>query len=262
MRFSGSPVLAACLLFTVGFADAGLTSTAVLHRGGGKIIFEIYDEPARLQECTGRNDMAAIARAEKDGKEMPYGAGCWSAGMDGFVIFKIKSFDDGIVRTSRVHNSEFKSVGDSQPPAATNSPTGFTPWEFSKVKTNRGTPVCALSAADNVKRSARNIAIKAMANRDHLTITLYDTRWKYKPESKHKATIDFDDKKPLQIEAYGDGPILDAELPVAATAIFLGLMADKQTLRVSAPGAGLVSVGLAGISGPLQQFVDCTRAIK
>lgn len=75
-------------------------------------------------------------------------------------------------------------------------------------------------------------------------------------------TLDFDDQKPLQLDAYADGPVLDAELPVAATAIFLSLLKEQKILRLSPPGDAVVSVGLTGITQPLRSFVDCARGLK
>ena len=262
MRFVFNPFLAAWLITAAGITHAGLSSIATIPKAGGKVIFELYDDPATLPECTGRNEMAAIARMETSGKVTPYGTGCWNAGGDGFITLKIKSLDDGGVRTSRVHNSQFNAAPVAPSGGKGSSAPGFTPWEFSKGATSRGTPVCALSAADNMKSGARNISIKALGNRDQLNITLYDSRWGYKANSKHKATLDFDDQKPTQLDAYGDGQVLDTDLPVAATAIFLSLLSEKTTLRIFPPGGEVVSVGLTDISEPLRSFVDCARGLK
>ena len=212
-----------------------------------------------LPECTGRNDMGAIARLES---WAPYGTGCWSAGGDGFITLKIKRLEDGAVRTSRVHNSEFKAAPGAPHGGKGSSAPGYTPWEFSKGATSRGTPVCALSAAENMKSGARNISIKALGNREQLNITLNDSRWDYKANSQHKATLDFDDQKPTQLEAYGDGQVLDTDLPVEATAIFISLLREKTTLRIIPPSGGVFSVGLTGISEPLRSFVNCARGLK
>ena len=107
MHFVFNPLLAAWLLTAAGVTHSGLSSIATIPKAGGKVIFELYDEPAMLPECTGRNDMGAIARLES---WAPYGTGCWSAGGDGFITLKIKRLEDGAVRTSRVHNSEFKAA--------------------------------------------------------------------------------------------------------------------------------------------------------
>ncbi len=262
MRLPFTPFLAAWLITAAGVTHAGLSSIATIPKAGGKVIFEIYDDPASLPECTGRNDMGAIARMETGGKVTPYGTGCWSAGGDGYITLKIKSLDDGMVRTSRVHNSEFKAATGASAGGKANSASGFTTWEFSKGATSRGTPVCALTAADNMKSGARNISIKALGNREQLNITLYDSRWGYKANSKHMATLDFDDQKPLQLDSYGDGQVLDSDLPVAATAIFLSLLREKKMLRISPPGGEVVSVGLTGISEPLRNFVECARGLK
>lgn len=50
---------------------------------------------------------------------MHYGTGCCIAGADGFATMKIQSFDDGIVRTSLVHSSEFKSASVAPKTGAT-----------------------------------------------------------------------------------------------------------------------------------------------
>lgn len=50
---------------------------------------------------------------------VPYGTGCCIAGADGFATIKIETFDDGIVRTSLVHSSEFKSASVAPKTGAT-----------------------------------------------------------------------------------------------------------------------------------------------
>ncbi|KAG5181090.1 hypothetical protein JKP88DRAFT_322393 [Tribonema minus] len=158
-----------------------------------------------LAECTGRNDMGAIARIQSGGKVIPYGTGCWSAGGDGFITLKIKSLDDGSVRTNRIHSSEFKPASARDKGGKAQGVAEQMPWEFSKAVGDRGTPVCALSTDVKVGEGNRSISIKAFAKRDHLNITLHDTRWKFKAGSWHKATIDFDDKKPLQAHVDANG---------------------------------------------------------
>lgn len=254
--------LGACIFAAAYGAHAGIVSSAIINRGGGDIIFDLYDEPAKLRECTGRNDMWAVVRFQVKGKLEPYGTGCWSAGADGFITLKIKSFDDGIVRTSRLHNSEFKQTQGAPIPPAQSSQSGFSPWVFTRASSNQGTPVCALYSEEKGAKGVRNIAIKALANRDALNITLYDDHWNHKPDIKHTASLDFDDRKPLELLAYGDGKLLFADLPVSATAVFLSLLAEKQKLKFYPPNAPAISVGLSGINRALTQFMDCARSIK
>lgn len=262
MRFFLRLVLTAGLLNT-GIGYAGIVSTATLLRGGGKVIFDLYDEPALLPECSGRNDLGATARSEVNGKAVPYGAGCWIAGADGFVTMKIKSFDDGIVRTSRVHSSEFKSASVAPKTGATElTATGGGPWTFGKGTTNRGTAVCALTGVNNSGKRETVVSIKSLANREYLNLTMHDARWNFKPESRHVISLDFEDQKPLRVPAFGDGKVLDADLPQEATAVFLILLAEKKNLRLQVPGSDIVSVGLSGIHGELKQFLDCVRARK
>ncbi|MBO9680251.1 MAG: hypothetical protein J7556_18610 [Acidovorax sp.] len=262
MHSTCSQLLATSILAFAGTAQAALVSTATLNRGDGKIIFELFSERAEIPECVGRNDLAVIARYEKSGKIRPYGTGCWVAGADGVITLKVKSFDDGVVRSSRLHNSELKDVASASPATGdsrTSSAT-FGPWTFSKGVTSQGTQVCALSTADKVSAGARNVSIKALANRDHLTITLYDAKWSYKPESKHQLALDFDDQKPLQIRAYGDVNMLDADFPKEGTVVFLSQLKDREVFRITLPDGGVWAMRLSGIRGQLTQFLECGRS--
>ena len=44
------------------------------------------------------------------------GTGCWTADINGYVHLFIKSFDDGVVRETKIHNSKFVSRGEDQAP--------------------------------------------------------------------------------------------------------------------------------------------------
>ncbi|CAN7632766.1 hypothetical protein LJR189_004794 [Acidovorax delafieldii] len=198
MHLSPSTFLALFLATAAPVAQAALSSTATIQRREGAIIFELYDDPAMLAECTGRNDMGAIARIQSGGKVFPYGTGCWSAGGDGFITLKIKSLDDGSVRTNRIRNSEFKPASARDESGKAQGVAEQMPWVFSKAFGDRGTPVCALSTDVKVGEGNRSISIKAFAKRDNLNITLHDTRWKFKAGSWHRGDLTFGADYPVR----------------------------------------------------------------
>ncbi len=88
-------------------AYANLLSVAKIPASGGYMIFELYDEPPLIAECRGMNASGVLAKLEKGDVKIGYGSGCWTADIDGYIHLFIKSFEDGIVRDSKLHNSNF-----------------------------------------------------------------------------------------------------------------------------------------------------------
>lgn len=67
MRFVFNTILAAWLLSAASVSHSGISSIATIPKAGGNVIFELYDDPATLPECAGRNNLGAIARMESGG---------------------------------------------------------------------------------------------------------------------------------------------------------------------------------------------------
>lgn len=73
--------------------------------------------------------------------------------------------------------------------------------------------------------------------------------------------LDFEDNQPLPILAYADGPVLDGDIPVELTAVFLSLLKDQSKLRLAIPERETWTVALAGVRAPLLQFIECAQAM-
>lgn len=104
------PLAVAIALQLIGFtfpAAAELVSVAKIQTSGGYIIFELYDEAPLIPECRGKNASGALAGLEKGNTKLGYGSGCWTADINGYVHLFIKSFDDCLVRKTKIHNSKF-----------------------------------------------------------------------------------------------------------------------------------------------------------
>jgi hypothetical protein len=97
-------------------APAAEISVAKVPLKGGYAVFRLFDDNALLPECRGPGASGAIADIEHPTKgRIGYGTGCWRAGVDGYIYLAIKSFDDGRVRETRLHNSKFSSPSEEMP---------------------------------------------------------------------------------------------------------------------------------------------------
>jgi hypothetical protein len=117
--------------------------------------------------------------------------------------------------------------------------------------------MCSLNIA--AKGSpARNVGIKHLANRDGLNVTLYSEDWNYPSGANVPFSLDFADQQPLNVTGYGDGHVVDVELPKDATAVFLSLLGDRQKIQFQVgEQRQRLSVPLAGIQPKLKSFVNC-----
>lgn len=88
-------------------ANADLLHIARKPLSGGFVVFELYDETARPYACAGH--ARAVAKLEKNGKQYPYGEGCWIPQEDGWITFAIDA-GGRLLHQSRVHRSEFEWV--------------------------------------------------------------------------------------------------------------------------------------------------------
>lgn len=141
--------------------------------------------------------------------------------------------------------------------ANANGPERFTSWEFYAGKTSRGTGLCSLSVASRGS-PARNLSIKSLANRDGLNITIFSEDWNYSSGANVAFSLDFADQQPLALRGYGDGRVVDVELPKDATAVFLSLLGERSIVQFQiGEQRQRLSVPLAGINPKLKSFVDC-----
>lgn len=139
----------------------------------------------------------------------------------------------------------------------------FSRWQFDVSTTPKGTALCSLMAVGTDAQVARNLAVKMFAGKQSLNITLYKASWQAPQGTNIPLKLDFFDEQPLQLLAYGDGKVADIELPVDATAIFLGLMSSEKAMRLSFDRGNEPPwvVSLAGVRPKLKQFVDCSKRL-
>jgi hypothetical protein len=140
----------------------------------------------------------------------------------------------------------------------------FGPWTFVDDKTPKGTPVCALATSGKGNAVIRNIAIKALGGNEFLSLTLFKDSWKVPQGSTVPLMLSFKDNQPIALSAYGDGNVLDIQLPTESTAIFLSLLASKSTLQIAFQRGKEVSweINLASIKPALKSFLECTQSLS
>lgn len=154
------------------------------------------------------------------------------------------------------------SMFGSKPLGATASPKGtggYSAWEFFSNKTSKGTPVCGVFSASTDKTNARNVGVKSLANREVLSVTLFNDRWNYKATNKLPVSVDFGDNQALRVDGYAEGRVVDIEIPEQHTGSFITLMIDSKVIRFKAGQGALSSweVPLGNMKAPMKQFVDC-----
>jgi hypothetical protein len=138
---------------------------------------------------------------------------------------------------------------------------GYSDWEFFSNKTTKGTPVCGVFSASTDKSNVRNVSVKSLANRQVISVTLFNDRWNFNANPKLPVVLDFADNQPLRVEAYAEGKVVDIEVPVQLTATFLSLMSDNKVIQFKVgPGNPAVwGVPLRNIKAPMKQFIDCAQ---
>lgn len=138
--------------------------------------------------------------------------------------------------------------------------SGYSAWQYFTNTTQRGTPVCGLYTAGTRSGNTKNISVKQLANRKVLTMTLFNDWWSFPRGSTVPVSVDFADNQPLALSAYADDKVLDIEVPLQATATFLSLLAQRETLRITvAQGTDVWRVPLRGTKQSLGLFLDCAR---
>lgn len=134
-------------------------------------------------------------------------------------------------------------------------------WVAASDRSASGTPLCVLAWAPLSGETVKNLAIKKFGGLDHLNVTLYKDSWNI-PQGTHvPVSIDFADDQPLMVDGYGDGKVVDLQLPKDATGIFLTLVAQSKQLRLTFP-QGLEptwGVALKSVVPQMKPFVACMQ---
>ncbi|BFO03415.1 hypothetical protein KNHN1_17930 [Pseudomonas guariconensis] len=135
----------------------------------------------------------------------------------------------------------------------------LTKWASFNDRSKTGAPICSMVVAPASGQIVKNIAIKSFGGSDHLNITLYKDSWKIPRGKKIPVAVDFMDNKYLQVDTYGDGQILDLALPSQATAVFLSMLKDSKSLRITFQSGNEKpwTASLYGSLPHLKKFVQC-----
>lgn len=132
-------------------------------------------------------------------------------------------------------------------------------WAFFKGATPNGTPICGLAATPTKGESVKNVSIKAFGGQNNLSITMFKDSWSIPRGKSISTSIDFMDGQPLVISAYGDGKIVDVQMPSDSTVTLLGRLSSSSTMRLSFPNGSEPEwrISLAGVKPLLKKFVEC-----
>ncbi|MGJ7611116.1 MULTISPECIES: hypothetical protein [unclassified Variovorax] len=139
----------------------------------------------------------------------------------------------------------------------------FTRWEYRADTTSKGTALCSLATAGADNQVTRNIVIKLLAGKQTMNVTLYKASWQIPQATNVPVQIDFLDGQPLALTGFGDGKIVDIELPKDATATFLGLLRSKKAFRLTFDrgNEGAWTAPLTSVQPKLRQFVACAQQL-
>jgi hypothetical protein len=139
----------------------------------------------------------------------------------------------------------------------------FSNWQYEYGVGSRGTPICSILSAVRNANIGQNIVIKGLKGAENLHIGLYKDTWNIPRGTDVNVTFDFGDNEPLTLPAYGDGHILDVELPTQHTAIFLSLVVERPFIQVIFPGGneGIWVVAAGGARAATTKLVECLRRL-
>ena len=98
---------------------------------------------------------------------------------------------------------------------------------------------------------------------ENLHIGPYKDAWNIPRDADVSITFDFGDNEPVTIPAYGDGHIVDVELPTQYTAILLSLVVERPFIQVNFPGGdeGRWIVAAGGERAVTMKLVEYLRRL-
>lgn len=139
---------------------------------------------------------------------------------------------------------------------------GYSDWSFFNDTTSKGTPVCGIFTASTDKTNVRNASVKALANRETLSVTLFNDKWSFKENWKLPVVLDFADNQPLKLDAYANDKVVDIEIPTQIISTFLGLLSEGNAIRFKVGQGSQIfwSIPLYDMKGPIKQLVECSIA--
>lgn len=136
-------------------------------------------------------------------------------------------------------------------------------WSFHRGVTPSGKSLCSMGTGPRSGSVVKNIVIKQFSGSNHLNITLYKDTWNIPRGTVVVTTIDFMDNKPITLKSYGDGKIVDIEIPKEGTYVFLSLIRDSSFLQIGFPNGSepTWSVNLSGSAPSLKEFAACSARL-
>ena len=137
----------------------------------------------------------------------------------------------------------------------------WQPWEsFSIPKSSEQHWICGMATVSHVNQE-ENASIKLIESTPFIQFDLYKGAWSFPEGSQVGIRLDFDDRKPLDLTAYGDGKIVSIAIPVELTSVFLSLVNDKKRLRVffREGNEKAWTIGLDGAGEALLEMLSCFK---
>ena len=105
-------------------------------------------------------------------------------------------------------------------------------WESFSIPAARDQHwICGMETIHRTAR-AQNATIKLIESTPYIQFDLYRYEWSFREGASVPVRLDFDDREPLDLVAYGDGHFVSIAIPVEVTAVFLSLVNDKKRIRV------------------------------
>ncbi len=246
MKFK-SCALAAVLSISAFAAQADIFAQSGYQEGRDGVLLMTEKCPA---DSSGELKMAIMRAA---GKAIE---GCYVINNRGNAIVKWSN--------SEVQELDWKMFG-ARPLGTIPAPKGsggYSDWSFFNDKTSKGTAVCGIFTASTDKTNVRNASVKQFANREALSVTLFNDKWSFKENWKMPVVLDFAVNQPLKLDAYANDKIVDIEIPTQIISTFLGLMNEEKAIRFKVGPTSQVfwSIPLHDMQGPIKQLVECAMA--
>lgn len=246
MKFR-SYALAAMLSISVFEAQADIFAQSGYQEGQGGILLMTEKCPA---DSSGELKMAVMRAA---GKVME---GCYVINNRGNAIVK---WSNGEIRELDWKMFGARPLGTTPVPKSSG---GYSDWSFFNDTTSKGTPVCGIFTASTDKTNIRNASVKALANRETLSVTLFNDKWNFRENWRLPVVLDFSDNQPLKLDAYANDKVVDIEIPTQIISSFLLLMNEGKAIRFKVGSASQVfwSIPLHDMKGPIKRLVECSMA--
>lgn len=142
-----------------------------------------------------------------------------------------------------------------------NAQERYGPWAFFTSRTSQNTPVCGIASTSR-GGTIQNIGIKMLAGHETLNVTVYKDSWTIPQGTQVPVGIDFMDNDVLKLSGYGDGKVVDIEIPKEGFALLLSAVGASPAIRIRflKGNEPTMQVPLAGVKPELQKLLTCIKA--